>query len=52
MSTEELGPPAYRKFDIEAWMPGNQFYGEVFTSSILNLNGYKKVKINASYGYH
>ncbi|NXS10163.1 SYSM protein, partial [Neodrepanis coruscans] len=22
MPTEELGLPAYRKFDIEAWMPG------------------------------
>ena len=29
MSTQELGSPAYRKYDIEAWMPGNQFYGEV-----------------------
>lgn len=29
MPSEELGAPAYRKYDIEAWMPGNQFYGEV-----------------------
>ena len=29
MSTQELGSPAFRKYDIEAWMPGNQFYGEV-----------------------
>jgi len=29
MSTQELGSPAYRKYDIEAWMPGKQFYGEV-----------------------
>lgn len=29
MSTQELGAPAHRKYDIEAWMPGNQFYGEV-----------------------
>ena len=29
MSSEELGAPAYRKYDIEAWMPGNEFYGEV-----------------------
>lgn len=29
MSTQELGSPAYKKYDIEAWMPGNQFYGEV-----------------------
>ncbi len=29
MSTEELGAPAYRKVDIEAWMPGKQDWGEV-----------------------
>jgi seryl-tRNA synthetase len=29
MSTAELGAPAFRKFDIEAWMPGTEFYGEV-----------------------
>lgn len=30
MPTLELGSPAYKKYDIEAWMPGTQFYGEVF----------------------
>ena len=29
MPTQELGPPAYRKYDIEAWMPGRNIYGEV-----------------------
>lgn len=29
MPTQELGPPAHRKFDIEAWMPGRNSYGEV-----------------------
>lgn len=29
MPTQELGLPAYRKFDIEAWMPGRGGYGEV-----------------------
>lgn len=29
MPTEELGLPAYRKFDIEAWMPGRDKFGEV-----------------------
>jgi seryl-tRNA synthetase len=29
MPTEDLGAPAYRKFDIEAWMPGRGSYGEV-----------------------
>eukprot|EP00897_Mesotaenium_endlicherianum_P004987 jgi/Mesen1/4516/ME000023S03890 len=28
MSTEDLGAPAYRKYDIEAWMPGLAKYGE------------------------
>jgi seryl-tRNA synthetase len=34
MSTEELGAPAYRKYDIEAWMPGTEFYGEVAENKI------------------
>lgn len=29
MPTEELGLPAFRKFDIEAWMPGRGKFGEV-----------------------
>lgn len=29
MPTEELGASAYRKFDIEAWMPGKNGWGEV-----------------------
>lgn len=29
MPTQELGPPAHRKYDIEAWMPGRDGYGEV-----------------------
>ncbi|XP_068385293.1 serine--tRNA ligase, mitochondrial isoform X4 [Eschrichtius robustus] len=28
MPTQELGLPAYRKFDIEAWMPGRGRFGE------------------------
>ncbi|NXS72917.1 SYSM protein, partial [Pandion haliaetus] len=32
MPTQELGLPAYRKFDIEAWMPGRGKYGEVRAS--------------------
>ncbi|CAL8078892.1 unnamed protein product [Calicophoron daubneyi] len=30
MPTGELGNPAHRKVDIEAWMPGSQMYGEHF----------------------
>ncbi|KAJ3124367.1 seryl-tRNA synthetase [Nowakowskiella sp. JEL0407] len=29
MSSEELGTPAYKKYDIEAWMPGREMWGEV-----------------------
>ncbi|CAM9112316.1 unnamed protein product [Bubo scandiacus] len=33
MPTQELGLPAYRKFDIEAWMPGRGKYGEISSAS-------------------
>lgn len=29
MPTEELGHAAYRKYDMEAWMPGRGSWGEV-----------------------
>uniref|UniRef100_A0A2M4AUC1 serine--tRNA ligase n=2 Tax=Anopheles triannulatus TaxID=58253 RepID=A0A2M4AUC1_9DIPT len=29
----ELGAPAHRKYDIEAWMPGRQMYGEISSCS-------------------
>ena len=29
MATGDLGAPAYRKFDVEAWMPGLGRFGEV-----------------------
>lgn len=29
MPSEELGPAAFRKYDIEAWMPGRGSFGEV-----------------------
>lgn len=35
MPTAELGNPAYRKFDIEAWMPGKRDFGEVWSKPIL-----------------
>ncbi len=31
--TGDLGGPAYRKFDLEAWMPGRGDYGEVTSAS-------------------
>lgn len=33
MATGDLGAPAYRKFDIEAWMPGLERYGEISSAS-------------------
>lgn len=30
MASGDLGAPAYRKFDVEAWMPGLERFGEVF----------------------
>ena len=31
--TGDLGGPAYRKYDLEAWMPGRNEYGEVTSAS-------------------
>ncbi|KAF5098815.1 hypothetical protein DV451_003253 [Geotrichum candidum] len=33
MSPDELGSPAYKKYDIEAWMPGRRDWGEVTSTS-------------------
>lgn len=33
MPTEELGASAYRKYDIEAWMPGRGSWGEISSTS-------------------
>jgi seryl-tRNA synthetase len=33
MPTEELGASAFRKYDIEAWMPGRGTWGEVSSAS-------------------
>ena len=38
MPTEELGTAAYRKFDIEAWMPGRGEYGEVWLDASISNN--------------
>ena len=32
-ATGDLGGPAYRKFDLEAWMPGRGEYGEITSAS-------------------
>ncbi|XP_035241834.1 LOW QUALITY PROTEIN: serine--tRNA ligase, mitochondrial [Anguilla anguilla] len=47
MPTQELGPPAYRKFDIEAWMPGRGSYGEI--SSASNCTDYQSRRLSILY---
>ncbi|TVU30331.1 hypothetical protein EJB05_21946 [Eragrostis curvula] len=42
-----LGAPAYRKFDIEAWMPGLERYGEI--SSASNCTDYQSRRLGIRY---
>ncbi len=46
-ATGDLGGPAYRKYDIEAWMPGRNCYGEVTSTS--NCTDYQARRLNARY---
>ncbi|XP_013412289.1 serine--tRNA ligase, mitochondrial [Lingula anatina] len=47
MPTEELGAPAYRKYDMEAWMPEKQFWGEISSSS--NCTDYQSRRLHIKY---
>lgn len=47
MATEELGAAAFRKFDVEVWMPARQVWGEV--SSASNCTSYQSRRLNISY---
>ncbi|KAF7650094.1 hypothetical protein LDENG_00131700 [Lucifuga dentata] len=47
MPTQELGLPAYRKYDIEAWMPGRNSYGEISSGS--NCTDYQSRRLNILY---
>ena len=47
MPTGDLGAPAYRKYDIEAWMPGLSRYGEI--SSASNCTDYQSRRLNIRY---
>lgn len=47
MPTHDLGAPAYRKFDVEAWMPGLNRYGEI--SSASNCTDYQARRLNIRY---
>jgi seryl-tRNA synthetase len=44
MCTGDLGAMAARKFDIEAWMPGRNEYGEVTSTS--NCTDYQARNLN------
>ena len=47
MASSDLGAPAYRKFDVEAWMPGMGRYGEI--SSASNCTDYQARRLNIRY---
>ncbi|KAG0739657.1 hypothetical protein G6F57_005386 [Rhizopus arrhizus] len=47
MPTEELGASAYRKYDIEAWMPGRKNWGEI--SSTSNCTDYQSRRLGIRY---
>jgi seryl-tRNA synthetase len=46
-ATGDLGGPAYRKFDLEAWMPGRGGYGEVTSTS--NCTDFQARRLNVRY---
>jgi seryl-tRNA synthetase len=43
----DLGGPAYRKYDLEAWMPGRAEFGEVTSTS--NCTDYQSRRLNIRY---
>ena len=46
-ATGDLGGPAYRKYDLEAWMPGRGEFGEVTSTS--NCTDYQARRLGARY---
>ncbi|XP_014501748.1 serine--tRNA ligase, chloroplastic/mitochondrial isoform X1 [Vigna radiata var. radiata] len=47
MASADLGAPAYRKFDVEAWMPGLERFGEI--SSASNCTDYQSRRLGIRY---
>ncbi len=43
----DLGAPAYRKYDLEAWMPGRNEWGEITSAS--NCTDYQSRRLNIRY---
>ena len=49
-ATGDLGGPAYRKYDLEAWMPGRGEHGEWGEiTSTSNCTDYQARRLNARY---
>lgn len=47
MPPVELGASAFQKYDIEAWMPGREMWGEI--SSCSNCTDYQSKRLNIRY---
>ncbi len=47
IASGDLGAPAYRKFDLEVWMPGMEKWGEVTSTS--NCTDYQSKKLKIKY---
>ncbi len=47
IASGDLGGPAYRKYDLEAWMPGRSEYGEVTSTS--NCTDYQARRLRIRY---
>ncbi|XP_076752154.1 serine--tRNA ligase, mitochondrial-like [Xylocopa sonorina] len=47
MPPHDLGAPAYRKVDVEGWMPGRNLYGEL--SSCSNCTDYQSRRLGIKY---
>lgn len=50
MPADDLGAPAYKKYDIEAWMPGRNSWGEV--SSTSNCLDYQARRLHTKWQNH
>lgn len=47
IATEDLGNPAYKKYDLEAWMPGRDGYGEITSTS--NCTDFQSRRLNIKF---
>lgn len=47
IASGDLGGPAYRKFDLEAWMPGRGMFGEITSTS--NCTDYQARRLKIRY---